>query len=406
MQEKAPKDERFWLLVSLKLSGEATPQEAHELADLLRDHPEWNLRMEQMANLWRQKPVGSLKPDTFNRHLQRLSNHLSNPGLQYEQAPEQPAAPAIGKPAQPEQAKPAEPIKPAEQAEPAKQAPQGSPAPAGPSAPLRLGRAPGFRWLTPIAAALMGAILLIAIHPREDHPKNGFNTVTTRSGSRSKLQLPDGTLVWLNADSKLTYKLDDQNPTREVQLIGEAYFDVAKDKNRPFILHTQTIDIRVLGTRFNVQCYGNETNTEASLFQGSVEVTVKNLPDKKIILHPSEKLTVHNNEIDLTDIKTKEADDEPLMTLGKVHYQQKDSSYIESLWTKNQLAFDDRSLEEVAKQVERWYGVRITITDDKLKTARFSGVFEDETLPQVMEALKLIGDFHYKINKKEVTITP
>lgn len=365
MQETPPQDERFWLLVSLKLSGEATPEETEELAGLLRDHPQWSLRMEQMTNLWRQKRPDSpaaAGPDApaanFNRHLQRLSTHLANPVLQYEQ-----------------------------------------PAPEAPVRRLA-------RWLTPIAAALTGAILLLAIHIHKDHPTSGFNTVTTRSGSRSKLQLPDGTLVWLNADSRLTYKIDDQNPTRDVQLIGEAWFDVAKDKNRPFILHTPTIDIRVLGTTFNVQCYGNETNTETSLFQGSIEVTVKNLPDKKIILHPSEKLTVHNNEIDLSDLKTRDADEEPLMTLGKVHYQQKDSSYIESLWTKNRLAFDDRSLEELGKQIERWYGVQITITDERLKTARFSGVFEDETLPQVMEALKLIGDFHYKINKKEVIITP
>jgi ferric-dicitrate binding protein FerR (iron transport regulator) len=183
---------------------------------------------------------------------------------------------------------------------------------------------------------------------------------------------------------------------------------VAKDVSRPFILHSSTIDIRVLGTSFNVQCYGNEKNTEASLFQGSIEVTLKNIPDKKIILRPSEKLIVHNNEMVVSDIKTKETDpdDEPLMTLGKVHYQQKDSSYIESLWTKNQLAFDDRSLEEVAKQIEHWYGVHVTITDQKLKAASFSGVFEDETLTQVMNALKLIGDFHYSIHNKEVIITP
>jgi len=365
MHSKAPQDERFWLLVSLKLSGEATPEETHELASLLRDHPEWGLRMEQMANLWRQKSAESGKEATFNRHLQRLSTHLSNPVLQYEQAPE-PPAPKIG------------------------------------HLPRRLISAAA-------AAALIGAILLIILQTHhKSTPAEGFNTVTTRAASRSKLQLPDGTLVWLNADSKLTYKVFDQNPTREVQLVGEAYFDVAKDKNRPFILHTQTIDIRVLGTAFNVQCYGNERNTETSLFQGSVEVTLKDLPDKKIILHPSEKLTVHNNEMAVSDIKTKEADpdDEPVMTLGKVHYQQKDSTYIESLWTKNQLAFDDRSLEEVAKQIERWYGVHITITSEKLKTTRFSGVFEDETLAQVMEALKLIGDFHYTIHKNEVTITP
>ncbi len=386
MHSKAPQDERFWLLVSLKLSGEATPEETHELASLLRDHPEWGLRMEQMANLWRQKPAESGKEATFNRHLQRLSTHLSNPVLQYEQAPEQATA------------GPSAPLPSDHKRHPALVAPSDF-------------RVPGFRRLIPAAAAaaLIGAILLIILQTHhKTTPAEGFNTVTTRAASRSKLQLPDGTLVWLNADSKLTYKVFDQNPTREVQLVGEAYFDVAKDKNRPFILHTQTIDIRVLGTAFNVQCYGNERNTETSLFQGSVEVTLKDLPDKKIILHPSEKLTVHNNEMAVSDIKTKEADpdDEPVMTLGKVHYQQKDNTYIESLWTKNQLAFDDRSLEEVAKQIERWYGVHITITSEKLKTTRFSGVFEDETLAQVMEALKLIGDFHYTIHKNEVTITP
>jgi transmembrane sensor len=94
------------------------------------------------------------------------------------------------------------------------------------------------------------------------------------------------------------------------------------------------------------------------------------------------------------------------MTLGKVHYQVKDSSYIETLWTKNKLAFDDRSLEDIAHQIERWYGARVTITDDKLKTARFTAVFEDESLDQIMQALRMTGDFHYSIHKKEVTITP
>ena len=94
------------------------------------------------------------------------------------------------------------------------------------------------------------------------------------------------------------------------------------------------------------------------------------------------------------------------MTVGKVHYQQKDSSYIETLWTRNQLAFDDRTLEEVAHQIERWYGAHLIITDDKLKTERFSATFEDESLPQVMEALRMTGNFHYSIHKKEVTITP
>lgn len=357
-KDENKQEERFWLLVSLDLSGEATAEELAELAGLLRDHPEWGLRKELLTNLWRQKPNTTTHKENFNHHLQRLSTHLSNPVLHYEQA-EQPHVVRIKK-------------------------------------------------LLPLAASLIGIALLIALYTHHERSTVGTGTVSTRPGSRSKLQLPDGTLVWLNADSRLTYKIDDQSPTREVTLVGEAYFDVAKDKNRPFILHTTTIDIRVLGTMFNVQCYGNEKNTETSLFQGSVEVTVKNLPDKKIILQPSEKLIVHNNEIAVSSIKTKQGDpdDEPLMTLAKVHYQEKDSSYMESVWTKNQLAFDNCTLEEVAHKLERWYGVHVTITSEKLSTTRFSGAFNDESLSQVMEALQLTGDLHYTIHKKEVTITP
>ncbi|HWB91238.1 MAG TPA: FecR family protein [Puia sp.] len=368
-----PLEDRFWLLVSLKLAGEATPDDLTELTSLLRDHPEWSLRVELFTNIWRQNrqnAAAASQPGeaqnvgaaSFNRHLQRLSTHLANPVLQYENPAPRAKLRSIGK----------------------------------------------IRQTASIAAALIGAILLVAIYQhRSQNAAQGYNTVSTRAGSRSKLQLPDGTLVWLNADSRLTYKIDDQNPNREVTLTGEAYFDVARDKNHPFLIHTATIDIRVLGTCFNVQCYGNDKHTETSLFQGSVEITLKNNPGKKIILQPSEKLIVQNNEVAVTNIKTKEADaDEPLMTLGKVHYQVKDSSYIETLWTKNKLAFDDRSLEDIAHQIERWYGARVTITDDKLKTARFTAVFEDESLDQIMQALRMTGDFHYSIHKKEVTITP
>ncbi|HVS95571.1 MAG TPA: FecR domain-containing protein [Puia sp.] len=377
-KHKSILEQRFWLLVSLQLTGEATAEELAELTALLRDYPEWSLRMELFSNIWRQSsktPESASNGDTrFNRHLQRLSNHLSDPVLEYEE----PTPPA----AQPETAPPVK--------------------------HLRARKA----WTT--AAAITGAALLIGLYQasrhsgsRDQNQPDGLNTVSTRPGSRSRLQLPDGTLVWLNADSRLSYKMDRGDQNREVTLTGEAYFDVAHDKEHPFIIHTNTIDIRVLGTTFDVECYGNDKHTETSLFQGSVEITLKNNPARKIVLQPSEKLIVHNDDIAITNIpgKTRDAD-EPLMTLGKVHYQRKDSSYIETLWTKNQLAFDDRTLEDVAHQIERWYGARVIITDDRLKAARFTGVFEDESLDQVMEALQMTGNFHYTIRKKEVTITP
>jgi ferric-dicitrate binding protein FerR (iron transport regulator) len=332
--------------------------------------------MEAFARLWHTKPTntatsvstGSIdKVDAFNRHMQRLSTHQAPPALQYEPT-------------------------------------------ATDNAPQRV-HSPRRRllWATLAAAACLTAAFFF-IHQYKTPPSTGPNTVTTRPGSRSKVQLPDGSLVWLNADSKLSYTLNATTGYREVALTGEAYFDVAKDKDHPFLIHTSTIDIKVLGTVFNVRSYNNDRNTEADLFQGSIEVALHGNPGKKIILQPSEKLLVHNNEMAVTGIKVtpkKDEDaDQPIMTLGKVRYQQEDSSYLETLWIKNQLVFDNLTLEELALRLERWYAVKVTITDEKLKSQRFSGRFELENVQQVMEALKLSGDLTYTINKKEVIIMP
>jgi transmembrane sensor len=384
MQDNSAFEEHFWSLVSLKLSGEASPDELAELDSLLGQHPEWGLRVELFVNIWNSRTpseAGNSRPqtgdfaetrrDSFSRHLQRLSHHLASPVLQYEQVP----------------------------------AAKGDTDPDAPSSHrIRIRMA--------VAASLMGACALICLYTLHRHSGTGggYNTVSTRPGSRSKVQLPDGTTVWLNADSRLAYNVSGPGPNREVQLTGEAYFDVAKDKDHPFLIHTPTIDLRVLGTTFDIRSYGNEHNTETSLFQGSVEVMLHNNPDKKIVLQPNEKLIIHNDEMTVSGIKvrpaTDDTPDEPLMTVGKVHFQQKDSSYMETLWMKNQLAFDNRTLEEVALQIERWYGVHVTVTDPQMLSTRYSGVFEDENLQQVMEALRLTGNFNYTIRKKEVIITP
>jgi ferric-dicitrate binding protein FerR (iron transport regulator) len=234
------------------------------------------------------------------------------------------------------------------------------------------------------------------------------NTVSTKPGSKSKVQLPDSSQVWLNADSRITYNESFRGPFREVQLIGEAYFDIAKDKDHPFIIHAGSIDVRVLGTSLNIRSYTNEKNTEAVLIHGSIEVTIRSSPDKKIILQPNEKLIVQNGKAMLVKGKPVEQkeENEPVMTLGKAHIQRKDSTAMDILWVKNKLAFDQETLEEVARKIERWYAVKVTISDERLKRTEYSAVFEDESLRQVMEALRMTGNFRYSIIKKEVNITP
>lgn len=371
-EDQFKQDTRFWLLVSLRLTGEATPEELAELETFLQRRPEMGVRMEMLHGLWKGEPEEQgRRADALSRHLQRLSNHLSAPALKYEAAA-----------SDDEEIIPAKPSR-------------------------------RIHWLLwPLAGtAAVLAFIFFSIPgpaPKTEAVRTAQNTVSTKPGSKSKIQLPDGSQVWLNSDSRITYDENFRGPFREVQITGEAYFDIAKDKDHPFIIHTNSIDVKILGTSLNIRSYNNETNTEAVLIHGSIEVTLRSSPDKKIILQPNEKLVVQNGKMQIMKdtLARHKAADLPVMTLGKAHLQEKDSIAMDILWVKNKLAFDQETLEDVARKIERWYNVKVTITDERLKHTEYSAVFDDESLRQVMQALQVAGNFRYVISKKEVTITP
>jgi Fe2+-dicitrate sensor, membrane component len=364
-------EDRLWLLVSLQLSGEATPEELEELNNLLQQHPEKHLQVEIVRNMWKKEATGNemLRNNSYDRHLQRLSNHLSEPVLQYE-----PAGPGEG-----------------------------------PTARRSRGIVRRLLIGGSIAASLLVVFLLYTREnrwPQKQTEQVAGNTVSTRPGSKSHITLPDGTQVWINADSRITYDQHFSGEYREVHLSGEAYFDVAHDSARPFIIHTRSVDVRVLGTAFNIRSYPNEKTTETALIRGSVEVTLHNNPDKKIILKPNEKLVVNNNMLDdSVQQVANNWDNEPMLTLSKVRYARADSSAsVEVMWVKNKLAFENETFERMVQELERWYNVRFLIKNEKLKWLRFYGVFENKSLDEVLQALSISGEFHYEIKGSEVTV--
>src|SRR5437773_11061947 len=160
-----------------------------------------------------------------------------------------------------------------------------------------------------VAAVLTGIILssYFFIFQRKNTQSKAvaINEIEAKKGARSYMLLPDGTKVWLNSDSKLEYKDNFNDSIREVTLSGEAYFDVVKDAAHPFIVHTSDIDIRVLGTAFNVKSYPKESSIETTLIHGLIEVTNKKLPGSpKVILNPHEKLVFRkqeNRQLPVTD---------------------------------------------------------------------------------------------------------
>jgi transmembrane sensor len=270
-------------------------------------------------------------------------------------------------------------------------------------------------WIMAAAASVLILGLLVwyqagnrlQVRPAEQTDSNK-NEIFTKKGSKTNIRLPDGTQVWMNADSKITYPDNFRGAIREVQLTGEAFFDVVKDKSRPFVIHTRTVDIKVLGTAFNVRSYPDEKKTETALIRGLVEVTLVNRPDKKIILHPNEKLSVDNTTVN--SHSTQEAAGskdlhEPGLQLGKINFLAADSSAVATAWINNKLVFDDEPFDQVASKIERWYNINMVIKQDALKNLRFSAEFEKESLQEVMEALRMTtGRFAYRISDGTVTV--
>lgn len=233
------------------------------------------------------------------------------------------------------------------------------------------------------------------------------NEITAPKNGISKIQLPDGSRVWLNMGSKLTYNNDFGTEERKVSLAGEAFFDVVKDPQHPFVVTTTTISIRVLGTKFNVRSYNNDKTSEAALIRGKIELTVLKNPEKKIILNPSEKITVINNqELQLkSNTPTyKIAEETPLIALSRIHQAKKDTLPSEALWLENKLAFDAEDFENIAQKMERRYNVNIVFENEDVKKLRFTGKFEKESINKALLSLQKTAAFHYKIDTNQIVI--
>ena len=375
------KEEKYWILLSKKIAGEATPEELDELQELISSNTEWKTTMENLRELWSSKPVivdTDKKQKIEDAYLVHI-NRLKEKGADFKENTELAVHDV--------------------------------------EINLTAIKKPFYKsWVTYAAAAVF-IVAVIFLYPliadtgktnEVASPIRPFNEITINPGSRTKVQLPDGSQVWVNSGSHLTYEGNFKGNTREVQLDGEAYFDVAKDASRPFIVHTSNIDIKVLGTAFNVKAYKTEATIEATLIHGSIEVINKSQPGSaKIMLKPHEKL-VYNKYV-IKDIKDYKADIQPvadsfsiiIKPLGK---NIADNDIVETAWVYNKLIFEDERFADLALKMERWYNVKISIEYEKLKNYRISGSFVNETAEEALKALQLLVPFSYSIKNNEVKI--
>jgi transmembrane sensor len=234
-----------------------------------------------------------------------------------------------------------------------------------------------------------------------------------RNGSRSRSLLPDGTTVWLNAGSKLYYENDFSGATREVRLEGEAFFDVVKQPEHPFIVHTSGIDIKVVGTAFNVKSYQEDKTVETTLYRGSVKVFREEESEKTAIeLKPNEKLILFKQQAADKPVSLPE-ENKPAttreasagFTIAYIDSTKKENERFETAWLYSRLEFHGDNFEEMARKMERWYNITIVFTDEKVKQLSFTGTFENENIKQALAALKVANNlFTYKINNHDIYI--
>ncbi len=366
--------DRLWTLVARKLARECSTDELLELSSLMAENSDWHLQIQLIMTSWQGNDKLNRQDleASYQNHLTRLKESgfelhaVENDNAEYIELTEHRKFPKFRK--------------------------------------LKLILA---------VATILTVIVIISIQQftkgvKTSNPvaENTNNVISTKHGSRSKIELPDGSTVWLNAGSTLTYNKQFDNQLREVFLNGEAYFDVVKNAEKPFIVHTTITDIKVLGTAFNVRSYATDETVETSLIRGSVEVTLRKRPGEKWLLKPNEKLVLLNDNRlpSRQPSEKKETVRTPLIAKKELTYQPGDSIAVEIAWTKNKLSFEDETFEEVAIKLERWYDVEFEFRNPKLKEVTLHNSFTNETLEQVLDALEFSLNFKHRIMGKKVII--
>ncbi|MBN8850460.1 MAG: hypothetical protein BGO55_31885 [Sphingobacteriales bacterium 50-39] len=255
------------------------------------------------------------------------------------------------------------------------------------------------RWAAAAAvlALVVGGALLYRGGKREvvvsNAPVHG-KEIVTRYGTRSYQELPDGSKLWLNAGSKVTYAEVSAGGRRELTLTGEAFFDIKHDPEHPFIIHTGKLDVKVLGTSFNIKAYPNDSTIETTLINGKVEIDWPG--GVGIILRPHEKVVIPIREMQKT---------EAIVDRKMVAPDPQYNTVIETSWVEDKLVFRNEAFSDVSKKLERWYNIHISFEDKRYLQDRLTAYFKDQPIKNVMDALQISLGFHYRIEGDTIHIT-
>lgn len=230
-----------------------------------------------------------------------------------------------------------------------------------------------------VAIVLLGLITVTAYWQGSRQIQSNFSDIVVEAplGSKTKLTLPDGSTVWLNAGSKMVYSQGFGVSDRRLAFQGEGYFEVEKNDEMPFLVQTHDVNVTVVGTKFNFRNYPEDEEAVVELLEGKVALENQLKEESVRYLSPNEKMVLHKatGKMDITSAKVKEA----------------------TLWTESILLFDEDLLPDIVRELERSYHVQIEIENEDLKQTRFYGQFNqlEQNIYDVLDMLSETGKLKY-----------
>ncbi len=236
---------------------------------------------------------------------------------------------------------------------------------------------------------LIGIGILYSVSQYQQSAGQFTETIAPR-GQKSQIVLSDGTKVWLNSDTKIKYPGNFSKNQRDVYLNGEAFFEVAKNAHQPFVVHTSGVNVKVLGTKFDVKAYGDEDQIETSLFEGKIDLILdksgsNDVTEKEVIPGQSFVYSKASHELAATRFPQDEING----------------------WKKNQLIFKDDTFSNLVRKVERWYDVKMVYDEKQFNDRRLTvELYEGERLERLMEIIGLALSVDYKYEKGTIILTP
>jgi transmembrane sensor len=224
------------------------------------------------------------------------------------------------------------------------------------------------------------------IRPDKALSKVNFEEQIVPKGRRTMLELQDGTTIWLNSDTRIEYNKDFMaGATREVYLKGEAYFKVAPDKSRPFIVHTENVSIRVVGTSFNVKAYDSDSRIETTLVEGKIMIQNKE-QEGKIDLSPNQRAVFSKKKQNIL-----------------IENYTRTENYTS--WKNGVLTFEDEPMRDIIPVLERWYNVAFHVADNAMLDCQFTAKVNNKSLAEVLELFKESEKITYRIQGRQVFLS-